>query len=164
MRIRFEKLSGERHVLEIVRSDGGRERIECESRSYLRHDLLHYAVEAEARLEEGFWGRLARGATFEQLNDRTGSTMTDSDPMLAIERIVGALTSAAKGFEAERVFEGFREYATAIGVSVPHWLSSEFVAAVKERMRKLEGRWKATPYHGAMELAWPDTESVVPDG
>jgi hypothetical protein len=59
LRIAFHKISGQRHALEIVRAGGRRERVECETRSYLTHDLLHYAVEAEACLQDGFWGRLA---------------------------------------------------------------------------------------------------------
>jgi hypothetical protein len=46
VRIAFRKISDERHALAIVRDDGAREEIECETRSYLRHDFLHYAVES----------------------------------------------------------------------------------------------------------------------
>ena len=58
MRILLHKISDDRHTLEIVRADGRRERVDCETRSYLQHDLLHYAVETEASLAAGFWGSL----------------------------------------------------------------------------------------------------------
>ena len=48
MRILFHKLSDDRHRLAIERTPGAREEVECETRSYLVHDLLHYAVESEA--------------------------------------------------------------------------------------------------------------------
>src|SRR3954454_19930968 len=50
MRIVFRKLSDERHTLEIVREDGRREEVDCETRSLLVHDLLHLAVESEAKV------------------------------------------------------------------------------------------------------------------
>lgn len=48
MRIAFTKLTQDRHRLEIRREDGSTESVELETRSYLLHDLGHYAVEAEA--------------------------------------------------------------------------------------------------------------------
>jgi len=32
------------------------------------------------------------------------------------------------------------------------------VAAVRERLRQLVGRWKATPYGVALELTWSERE------
>ena len=48
MRIGFRKLTDERHELAIVRDGGAREAVECETKSLLVHDFLHYAVELEA--------------------------------------------------------------------------------------------------------------------
>lgn len=55
VRIALRKISDERHDLTIVRGDGQRETVTCETRSVLVHDLLHHAVEAEAGLSYGFW-------------------------------------------------------------------------------------------------------------
>ena len=60
MRILFRKISGEQHGLTVVRPDGRRESLVCETRSVLMHDFIHYAVESAARIESGFWGLLAR--------------------------------------------------------------------------------------------------------
>jgi hypothetical protein len=156
VRILLRKLSDDRHVLTIVRDDGLCEEMECETRSYLQHDLLHYATEAEARLEEGFWGNLAKGKTLAQMNDRTGKAMQAEAPqMLLIEQIVGALSGVTKGVSADVVFASFRDSATSAGMVIPAWLTSEFVAAVQERMRRLLGHWKATPYGEVMDLPWP---------
>lgn len=157
LRILLRKLSDERHVLEVVRGDGRSERIECETRSYLCHDLLHYAVEAEARLDSGFWGTLARGRTLEQMNDRSGAAMAAAGSVMPmIEQIVGAMSAAVKGQPAEEVVASLRRNATALPWSIPAWFHVEFVAAVQERMRRLLGRWRATPFGGALELRWPE--------
>jgi len=156
VRILLKKLSDERHVLQITRADGRSEQVDCETRSYLYHDLLHYAVEAEAHLDGGFWGNLARGKTLAQMNDRTGKAMQAEGPeMMAIEQVVGALSGIAKGGSAGAIFAAVHDSATSAGVAFPQWLTLELASAVQERMRRLLGHWKATPYGESMALPWP---------
>jgi hypothetical protein len=156
VRILLKKLSDERHVLQIVRADGRSEQVDCETRSYLHHDLLHYAVEAEAHLDGGFWGNLAQGKTLGQMNDRTGKAMQAEAPqMMAIEQVVGALSGIAKGGSASAIFAAVHDAATSAGVAFPQWLTLELTLAVQERMRRLLGQWKATPYGESMALLWP---------
>jgi len=158
MHITFRKLSDDRHALEISRDGQAPERVECETRSYLVHDLLHYAVESEARLETGFWGSLAAGKTLAQMNDRTGQSMKDVPDMAAIEQLVGALHESTKGRSAAEVLAGMQRFAMALGGTLPAWLTAPFIERVQERMRRLLGHWRATPYGGAMELTWPAGE------
>ena len=156
MRILFHKISDERHALEIVRPDGSRDREECETRSFLVHDLLHYTVESEARLQGGFWGNLGKGKTLSDMNDRTGRAMAEaSREMAEIERLVGSLSGAVKGKSAKQMVQALETYAVALGTTNPAWLTEALVVSVQERMRQLLGRWKATPYGETMELDWP---------
>jgi hypothetical protein len=156
MRIVFRKVSDERHVLEIDREDGRREQVECETRSYLTHDLLHYAVETEAALAGGFWGNLAAGRTLREMNDRTAGAMSaGAEEMAVIERLVGALSMAVKGRSATEMVAALGMHAEALGTTNPAWLTEAFVGSVQERMKKLLGHWKATLRGGEMELAWP---------
>lgn len=156
MRIVFYKVAGDRHALEIVRETGASERVECETRSYFLHDLLHYAVEGEAGLEHGFWGNLAKGRTLADMNDRTGKSMAAEIPQLmVIEQIVGAMSSVLKGRSAAQLVTALHGYAAELGTTMPAWLTADFIARVQVRMRRLVGRWKATPFGGAMALEWP---------
>jgi hypothetical protein len=153
MRISFRKLTDERHELAVLRDPASWERVECETRSYLTHDLLHYAVEAESCVDTGFWGRLAAGATLAEMNDRTRSM---DDEMAAIEQVVGALSESVKGRPAVELVAGMNRFAASLGATLPSWLTVPFVLAVQERMRQLLGRWKATPRGGSLDLSWPD--------
>jgi hypothetical protein len=156
VRILFDKISDERHRLVVERAPGAREAVECETRSYLVHDLLHYAVESEAQLATGLWGSLAAGKTLADMNDRTGAAMTGAArDMGAIEQIVGALHGSTKGVAASELLAGLRRFAASVGATMPDWLTEPFVVAVQERMRRLQGHWRATPVGGAMELPWP---------
>jgi hypothetical protein len=160
MRILIHKLSDERHLLALEREGGADEQAECETRSLLLHDLLHYAVEAEAGLDHGFWGCLARGRSLDDMNDRSAEAMAGELPQLmVIERIVGALSSIAKGPSPDALASALHEYAGALGTRMPEWLTGEFIARVRERMRSLTGHWKATRFGETMELTWPDASS-----
>jgi hypothetical protein len=159
VQIQLRKISDERHALRIVRADdgggGALDEVECETRSTLVHDLLHYAVESEAGLAGGFWGNLAAGLTLADMNDRTGAPLGGgASEMAAIEQIVGALSGAVKGRSAAEMVAGMRRFAAALGATMPDWLTEPFVEAVQERMRRLLGHWRATPHGATMNLEW----------
>ena len=159
MRILLTKLSNTHHALEVVRTDGSRERVELVTREFLFHDLLHYAVESSMGTQGGFWGALAGGKTFADLNDRSGAAMKGSSAGLAyVEMVVGMMTGAVKQGEASapEVVASLRGYHAALGVELPAELNEDLVAQVRERMRRLQGHWKATPYGRTMEIAWTE--------
>lgn len=158
MRIRFTKLTDTEHALEIVRPDGGSERVVCETRSLLMHDLLHLAIESEAGLASGFWGQLAAGTTLAAMNDRTKSLAPAAAELVAIERLVGALHGATKQRPPSELVAGLRRFADALETPLPSWLTENLVTRVEERMRRLTGHWKATPYGATMEVTWPSSE------
>ena len=148
MHILLTRLTNDRHALEIVRADGSRDRMEFETKSTWLHDLLHFAVEREARLQDGFWGALAAGTTFAQMKE-------GYEGLAAIEMLVGALTSAAKGADADAVVATIRNFIETSGKGpAPEWLTGDFVRRVQERMRGLVGHWKGTRFGEVMELEW----------
>jgi hypothetical protein len=154
MQIRFHKLDQRKHRLEVVRVDGRRESVECETRSTLLHDFLHYAIECEAGLEQGFWGTLER-STLASLMQSTQAPLETEGGLGAIERFVGALHGATQGVPRAELLEGVRRVYAMLGESPPVPLSEAFMAAVEERLRRLRGRWRATPFGSALELEWP---------
>jgi hypothetical protein len=156
MRIAFRKIDHAWHTLEVTRPGGATDSVECETRSYLVHDLLHYAVESEAGLQGGFWGNLAAGKTLAQMNDRSGAGMADAaGEMGAIERIVGAMHMTTKGRSSREIVGGVRGFYESIGEEAPAWLTEALVDAVQERMRRLQGAWRATPRGGTLDLSFP---------
>ena len=64
MQIDFHKTSDDEHTLQVRQADGSNERAALNSRSFLRHDLAHFAVELEVPLNEGYWGSVARGVAW----------------------------------------------------------------------------------------------------
>jgi len=152
--VRLTKLSDQRHALEIERG-GGSERVELETRSTLHHDLTHLALEELAGLDGGFFGSLAAGKTLAELAGRGEGAPAYTGLMLEIERAVVVLQHLPKVDEdPARLHARIAESLAIQGASAPRWFTLELVRAVRERLRALVGRWKATPYGGAMELSW----------
>ena len=156
MLIRFTRLTNERHRLEIVRPDGTSEAHELETRSVLLHDLVHYAVEAEARLKASFYGRLASGTTYEAL---LMEPSTDSEAMQT-EAVVGRIQGIAKNdtwssVDAARLAESIAAGFRSVGQEPPKWVTGDLVVRVRERLRRVQGQWRATPFHQTLVLEFP---------
>jgi hypothetical protein len=143
--VRFTRLNPTHHRFEAIRADGTRELREFETRSLLLHDLVHFAVESEARLRGGFYGALADGADYDA--PREGSEA------MAIESVVGPLQGALKGeVDAGAFVTRHRAMQQSMDSHSPDWLTAELITRVLERLRRLQGQWRATPFGQAMEL------------
>ena len=148
--LRFTRRSPTHHRLEIVRADGTSESAELEPRSFLFHDLLHFAVESEARLAHSFFGSLAAGQSYAALA-ATDAPLTGE--LLTTERIVGPMTSFVQGkMDVTALRAGFANMYEGLGEPLPRFVTDTFIAAVADHTRALMGQWKATPFGHAMEL------------
>ena len=56
---------------------------------------------------------------------------------------------------AKSIAAGFR----ALGHAPPAWLTADLIARVRERLRRVQGQWRATPFHRALELNFPTRKS-----
>jgi hypothetical protein len=153
--LRFTRVSPTHHRFEYRRVDGTGEAIEMETRSLLFHDLLHYAVESEAQLKGSFYGILGKIGGYEELSVAGGAAL--GGEIAITERVVGALTGALQqdDLDAEAFAAQAAEYLDIYAERAPRWFTPAFIAAVRERMRQLMGRWKATPFGETMELVFP---------
>jgi hypothetical protein len=148
--IRLRRLSPTHHEFAYVREDGSGEAVKLETKSLLLHDLIHFAVETEAGLRQSFYGKLAAGRSLAEV---AGETLAGEAAVT--ERAVGAMTGALKtGAPGERIVAGFLSLGEALGEAAPDWFTADFVGRVRERMRRLEGEWRATPFGGTMSLTF----------
>jgi hypothetical protein len=153
MRIELTKLTEQRHRFVVVRANGVRDEADLETRSFLLHDLVHYAVEAEADIDRGFWGSLAHGTPLAVLSDRDAPYDANTELGLA-ESLVGPMQSCWNGRLARA------DYVAVVGQMAPHIVDDAFVTRVFERLRRVTGHWKATPFHRPMTLTWPPANDV----
>ena len=150
MQVCFTKLSAEQHRFAVLRGDGAREALVLESRSYLLHDWVHFAIEAELPIVDGFYGQLASGTPLAILNDRSSPLAAQGGLALA-EALVGPMQSLYRGRLTPEAYLALAQ------PRLPERVDAGFVERVRERLRRLAGLWRATPYGRDMVLAWPPT-------
>jgi hypothetical protein len=143
VRIVFTKISDERHAVAVTRTDGSAERVEVETRGFLRHDLAHFAIESELPIRKGFWGCVASGASL------SGAGVAGADARLA-ESLAGPIQTLF------RIDAGPDAYSELLMGVAQTSVGRDLATRVHERVRQLRGHWKATPCGGQMELVWPE--------
>lgn len=155
LKIQLKRVSPTQHAFTLLLENGGKETLQLETKTYLFHDLLHFAVESEAGITNSFYGRLAKGERYEELTLPEMSVVShgsDSEALMT-ERIVGVLTGVLKrNASGSQALLGLQNLLSASGETVPQWFTPTFVEQVKERMRKLEGEWKGIAFGETMTI------------
>jgi len=147
MRVLFTKVTDDQHRFAVVRDDGSEDSADLETRSLLLHDLVHFALEAEAGLTCAFFGLLASGMPLARLNDR--ESPPDEEELWLAESLVGPMQSVFGGrLSRERYIEIARERGY-------DFVDAAFVEKVCERLRRLVGHWRGTAIRSTMALDWP---------
>ena len=144
MEIRYTKVSQDQHTIKIIRADQSTDEAVQESRSYLRHDFAHFAVEIEIPLRGGYWGSVAAGA---KLN---GMSIRGQDIVIA-ESLAGPVQGLVRD-EKSRI----QAYMAVLETMQPQLATQDLAARIHEQVRKLRGHWKATPYGSDMVFEWPE--------
>lgn len=146
MKIVFRKISNEEHSVHIMRSDGSTDSAILNSRSFLRHDLAHLAVESEVPLIRGYWGSVAAGASLTGLEIR--------GPDIATAESLSGPVQTLMRVEAD---EG--AYFAILLKIRPDLATTELASRIREKGRQLQGHWKATAFGGEMVTEWDDSLS-----
>ena len=103
-------------------------------RGVIPHDLVHFAAEAHLGIEDGFWGLLARGATFKR---GTGQKATRQGRALIAENRA-ALNTAEHLGNANHTL----------------WIEGK-PTPVSPIFDRLAEDWSAVPDNGTLTVHWP---------
>lgn len=137
-----------------MRADGSVESVVLETRSYLRHDLAHLAVELELGLDDGFFGSVAAGAPLVVGRDGAGRDASGPAPAASASAMV-AEQLAARLQTAWKHDLGPDALHDVLEAVAPELISAETSARVWRRMRALQGNWAATRHGTSMVVEWP---------
>lgn len=155
MTLSLQKISPTHHLFEYE-TKGKRVSLELETKTYLFHDLLHFAVESEAGLKNSFYGLLTQGENYNELSMRPrmeGAAPVPQTEAATTEVIVGIMTGAVQdNANPQEALAAAGNLFGAYGLPVPSYLTEAFILRVKERLRELLGHWRGTPFGQAMEL------------
>ena len=151
--LKITRTSPTHHRLEYTRADGGHESADIETKSFLQHDFLHYALEVETGVHTGFFGLLAAGYTLAELGNKVSADF-DRDSAMQVERAVGGLTGLIKGASPEDVMTGLQNIYNAEGRPLPEWLTADVLERAAERYRRINGKWNSLKFGETLELVF----------
>lgn len=162
MQVIFTKTSHVSHTLTLIRDDGSREVASgLETRSYLRHDLMHYIVEKAAGLRSSFYGSVEAGKGFgvmrpgERIDALDRTQMTAAEEGGLTEMVVATIQGAHReDFDADEVIEKLPEYLSVQGFDMPKYLTREFIDAVAKEFRFLLRRYESMPTGQSLTLSF----------
>lgn len=155
LQLRFTRISPTHHCLSYTRSDGTGETSDLETKAFLMHDFLHFCVESEVPLPDGFFVQLDKGSTYAELAAGAMSPEAAMTSDQDTERVVGALSGLVQGrgtvagllSTAENMYQAYQK-------PVPEWLNEKFVDRVLERYRKIMGQWNSLAFGETLELVF----------
>ena len=120
MIINFIKVNHKTYRLECIINDEILYQKDLESRSMLRHDLMHYLIEHHANLKESFFGTIKYRIP------------TNEEEILQTEKIVAILQNTNKipNFLAESIFENIRNSYNLQHIVLPQYINKSFITKV----------------------------------
>ena len=150
MAIRLHKISPHRHLLE-VEGDAASTR-ELDTRSFLRHDLMHWCIECRGGIDRALYGKLGRGEPLDGMSMAPGDVSAGT-PLHGTEILVGMMQGAeARNADPDEFVAVAREYLALQGQQVPPFFDAAFVRNVLADYRRLYGQWQQLRIGGVLEL------------
>lgn len=144
MEVSFRRIDNDRHEFSVRRADESTDALVVETKSLLPHDLAHLATESALGTDAGFYGRVAAGASLHG----TWPDDPTMDELMAMEGLAARVQSLWAAHTPPASWAAILGSAT-----LP--LDHAVVAGIHERLRRLHGHWRATPFAEAMTVAWP---------
>ena len=164
LRARFVRTAGERDKVYVRRSDGSETAWVFPSfGDGLPHDLVHFVVERDFGVREGFWGRVDRGVEpakiSEEANRRGGAGKLaafgpDQRELLLAEALANCGWFLPGADDAARHAELARQCGE-LGIEVPARVTVQALGATAARLRELQSKWRALGAKGTLELEFP---------
>jgi hypothetical protein len=150
MAIRLHKISPQRHLLEVA-GDAASTR-ELDTRSFLRHDLMHWCIECRGGIDGALFGKLGRGESLGAMSMPPGD-LSAGTPLHTTEMLVGMMQGAElRNADPDEFVVVAREYLALQGQQVPPFFDAAFVRDVLADYRRLYGQWQSLRIGGVLEL------------
>lgn len=129
--------------------------MELETKSFLKHDLVHLAFEETAGLQNSFWGKLAKKEDPNTTNAMGREKFAPNTEIEFTEVITGPLMGLTQHPEAlETTLKLLHETFEAYDVKTPHYLTKELLEAFLQRHKELTGQWNSLSFGETLNITW----------
>ena len=156
MKLQFTKKSDGSVLLRCVRNDGAAtwQRHDKQALFFSYHDLTHFAVETVLGFRKGFYGLLADGWEFADLDGKGQRGKLPSEGIL-VEHIVGLLHSERVGAGSPLSADEFNHQialmAEDLNVTLRNITDAE-LTAVRKRIQELHAKWAGLAADQVLDL------------
>ncbi len=144
MKIEIEKKTPFQCEYTLSRKDHSKEILSLDTKTFLLHDICHFAVEKHLKYQNGFWGMLSKGHTFDQL---FGKDNPQTEELRFIEKIVGPIQSIYSGHIPK---QNFAEFINHLDFDIPQNVLNHSLVEIEEIMNS----WKSMPVGQKLILNW----------
>jgi hypothetical protein len=137
----------------------------------LPHDLIHFVVERELGLDDGFWPRVARGVKFRNMRlvrkplgklrrqpPRPKRPSSEKRGLLEAEVLVGVFHDIWTG-AAEREWGTIRAFLDSVWSprtrSRADELDEQTIRRICDALTEAERAWRRVPIGGELRVTWP---------
>lgn len=141
MKIQFQKCNAAEHLLTTFLQGKVAEQHRYPTKTYFLHDVVHYCVEKELGIKNGFWGLLSQGCKTTDF----GNGKVSLKELSRTEKIVGPVQSF---FSGHMPADLFWENMKLVSLELPAGFLNVVVAQVKGIM----DRWRYLPVGEVLEL------------
>ncbi|HXS72707.1 MAG TPA: hypothetical protein VN725_01580 [Rhodanobacteraceae bacterium] len=147
MQLVFTKGSGKCDRMDVVRSDGAVEAIECPKQRIIPHDMVHYAVESTLE-KRGFLTRVREGARadFHMLPEAESDGVERLVEVIQGDAWSGGSSSASDMLDLYRVTCEERECPMLA-------VTGADIDAIRARIAELTAQWDALPAGQSLTLS-----------
>lgn len=144
LNIRFTRgREGRPETLTCLRADGSRT-WQRSSDYFVRHDLIHYAVETALGLHNAFWGMVAQGRELDAFGTRDGEKDHYPPEALGAEALVGLLqwpsVQGGPDLTAEELLTQLAQTCIDTGIPTPE-VTPHRIGQIRASIRDLHARW-----------------------
>jgi hypothetical protein len=149
-------------LCQFIRKDGSIDELVLPRQGILPHDLVHYVVESQFALANGFLSLIARGASASFIMElaHLGDVNKIEEAAVQVEAIVEALqTQLWNGsYEHEYFIYGIQTACAARKIATPDLPSSELGHTLFQHALDLNHQWQSVAPYEEMELEFSKSD------
>jgi len=167
MELVFKKEGERTYSTTVKREDGVTLLVKGAGRPlHLPHDLAHFVVESEFKLQYGFWGRVAAGVEFSGMQilagrrkphaaERAKAVRAQAGQQgIQAEVLVGVMLKIAENGLRIEMAQRMLEESWKPLKSAREEVSEEEITSVCRRLQEAEKQWLALPVGGGIKVDW----------
>ena len=156
----------DRDWIEIFRDQNSTEKTSFPKKGAIPHDAVHFIVETELELRNGFWGMIAdgvRAADIQDIAKKAGhasaarARLPDANivELLQAERLVECFEADIwSGSDDVELFQDIARAACESSFVPDMQISADTILAIRSQLKKFEARWTGAPIGHTVTFEW----------